>query len=574
MSYSTLLVALLQPEFVADVEQLANDIRDVIHEQEDELIRTVIGLVLGEVTPVAMMEVEVSLAAILRECGRRLVEEAVNRIEPDDAAQLPDALTINGDTHTPNATKTPHSDVCCYFGKITLFRFGWRTPDHTGPTTFPLEESLGLIRGCTPALAERAAWLAGNAGATQRLVIERLKKDHNVSIGHARLRALWKELSERLEPFRRQQQARRIVELLTQADASRGRCRPVLAVGRDGVTVGEQPHGFFEVATCATVTVYDRRGKRLGTVYLGYAPQLGQDTMTTELKLLLEEIFKLWTGRLPRLCYVTDCGSQEEAFYRRDLCHMRHPVTKKRLSWQRIVDFYHATLRLATIAKSLKLDETQARAWQRRMRGVLLEKNGVKRVLMSAAALRKQYKLKPGTLDDFTTAINYLRKRTKWMRYDQYRRQHLPIGSGVTEAGCKTVFTQRAKLSGMRWKKEGLQVILTFRMLIVSDVWSATWSESLRESDPPRITTYPQAQGRPSRFQPRNSRKTTASDRSYPRDVRSIRAETHAVDRSRMPLEGVEFRTRQRVPQPDCLIQTSRGDARAIRAETDTGHMF
>ena len=75
-----------------------------------------------------------------------------------------------------------------------------------------------------------------------------------------------------------------------------------------------------------------------------------------------------------------------------------------------------------------------------------------------------------------------------WMRYHEYRHVHLPIGSGVTEAGCKTVFTQRAKLSGMRWKKDGLQVILTFRMLIVSDVWESTFAASLTSSSPLRIT--------------------------------------------------------------------------------------
>jgi hypothetical protein len=473
MSYATLLVTLLQPEFIAECRRLSGVAEDVLDQHKDELVKLFLTFVTGEVTPVALMEFETSLAALLREVGRRLTEEAVNRIEPESAAELPELLRIGGDSHTPNAEKTPRSDLLTFFGKITLWRFGWMTPDHTSPTVFPLEEALGLIRGCTPALAERAAWLAGNAGATQRLVIERLRKDHHVHIGTERLRALWSELSERLEPLRREQQARRIATLLALAQQSTGRCRPVLAVGRDGVTVGEQPHGFFEVATCATITVYDRRGRRLGTVYLGYAPQLGQDTMTTELKLLLKEIFRLWTGPLPRLCYVTDCGSQEESFYTRDLSHMRHPVTKRRLSWQRIVDFYHATLRLATMAKSLNIDATAATAWQRRMRGVLLEKNGVKRVLMSAAAMRKEYQLKSGTLDDFTTATKYLQKRTKWMRYHDYRRVHLPIGSGVTEAGCKTVFTQRAKLSGMRWKKAGLQVILTFRMLIVSQQFPA-----------------------------------------------------------------------------------------------------
>ena len=39
------------------------------------------------------------------------------------------------------------------------------------------------------------------------------------------------------------------------------------------------------------------------------------------------------------------------------------------------------------------------------------------------------------------------------MRYDEYRRVGMPIGSGVTEAARKTVYTQRLKLSGMRWKK-------------------------------------------------------------------------------------------------------------------------
>ena len=51
-------------------------------------------------------------------------------------------------------------------------------------------------------------------------------------------------------------------------------------------------------------------------------------------------------------------------------------------------------------------------------------------------------------------------------------------------------------------------------------------------------------------------------------DARAIRAETHAADRTRMSLERVEFLARRRVPQTDCLVYTSRDDARAIRAET------
>ena len=54
--------------------------------------------------------------------------------------------------------------------------------------------------------------------------------------------------------------------------------------------------------------------------------------------------------------------------------------------------------------------------------------------------------------EQYRTAYDYLRKRIRLLDYYDYRRDHLPIGSGVTEAACKTVFTQRLKQSGMTWK--------------------------------------------------------------------------------------------------------------------------
>ncbi len=47
------------------------------------------------------------------------------------------------------------------------------------------------------------------------------------------------------------------------------------------------------------------------------------------------------------------------------------------------------------------------------------------------------------------------------MDYKEYRRLGLPIGSGITEAACKRVFTQRFKESGMSWGIEGGSVIVT-----------------------------------------------------------------------------------------------------------------
>jgi hypothetical protein len=58
------------------------------------------------------------------------------------------------------------------------------------------------------------------------------------------------------------------------------------------------------------------------------------------------------------------------------------------------------------------------------------------------------------------------------MRYRHYRSQGLPIGSGITEAACKMVFTQRLKCSGMSWTIAGGQVIVDLRVIWLSGVWS------------------------------------------------------------------------------------------------------
>ncbi len=137
----------------------------------------------------------------------------------------------------------------------------------------------------------------------------------------------------------------RLLELLEKAGKSPGPRRPVLSVGRDGVTLREYRFRFFEHASVATVTVYDRAGGRLGTVYLAFAPEPGQQQMTERLTVLLQEVLRLWQGPLPRLTYVTDAGENETQYYRRVLARMVHPRTGEKLHWIRIVDYYHAAQR-------------------------------------------------------------------------------------------------------------------------------------------------------------------------------------------------------------------------------------
>jgi hypothetical protein len=83
---------------------------------------------------------------------------------------------------------------------------------------------------------------------------------------------------------------------------------------------------------------------------------------------------------------------------------------------------------------------------------------------------------------DYHSAYNYLSSRMQLMDYAAYRRRGLAIGSGITEAACKTVFTQRFKQSGMKWSLEGGQVIVDLRVIGCNRVVPEKARESNRES--------------------------------------------------------------------------------------------
>jgi hypothetical protein len=58
------------------------------------------------------------------------------------------------------------------------------------------------------------------------------------------------------------------------------------------------------------------------------------------------------------------------------------------------------------------------------------------------------------------------------MNYAERRRLRVPIGSGVTEAACKIVFSQRFKCAGMKWGIETGASVLDLRVIALSGIWS------------------------------------------------------------------------------------------------------
>jgi hypothetical protein len=75
------------------------------------------------------------------------------------------------------------------------------------------------------------------------------------------------------------------------------------------------------------------------------------------------------------------------------------------------------------------------------------------------------------------TEADYFEKNAERMRYPGFRRQHLFVGSGVIEAGCKTVIGSRLKQSGMFWTVRGANATLALRCAHLNGRFEDYWEE-------------------------------------------------------------------------------------------------
>jgi hypothetical protein len=421
-----------------------------------------------EPTPTTTMIFERELSALLREVGRRIMAWTLNRLEPKADREAPSRVSFEGRLYRRRRTH-PHV-VGTLFGPVTLWRRLYEPHGHHGRSIHPLELRLGIEAGlATPALAERVGY--GATDHTQHEVLEMVQRDHGISWSCPSLRKLLGSLRAGMAPYREGAQVERILGWIEQARASTGRFRPTLSVGRDGIFVPLRG-GVAQEGATATVAVLDRRGQRVGTVYLGLMPESGQATLTDQLTGLLQAIFQQVDSQLLRLAYVSDEGHHPSTYYHQVLKKMVDPRRPwRRLEWIRIVDFYHACGYVQQLADTIFGAGDEAQNWAKEMRHVLKTKvDGVARVLQSASARRRCRGLR-GQAKLYNQAYRYIKTRTQWMRYQSYQRQKLPRGSGITEAACKVVFTQRLKRSGMSWTIAGGQVILDLRVIRLSRVW-------------------------------------------------------------------------------------------------------
>ena len=368
-------------------------------------------------------------------------------------------------------------------GPVRVERHLYRPAGRNAKSICPLELRAGIINGYwTPQAARQGAFvLAHLPASTAEAVFQELGA---MQPSRSTLDRLPRTLSAHWEAHRPDWEAALQTQETVPAAAT------TLAISVDGVMAplkpqaaeqaeraakrtapGKQasgPTGYREVG-CGTLTLYDGEGARLQTVQYARMPEPKKVTLAEQLQAEAHAIL----GARPdlRRVYLADGAATNWEL----LAEIERAVGGNPLESVQIVDFYHACEHLKGGCDAIWGESTpDSHAQFARLRTLLKEADeGAKRIIQTLHYHRGR--ATGSRRKRIGAALTYFRNQRDRMQYAAYQRQHLPIGSGVVEAACKTLVTQRLKGSGMAWTMAGGQAILTLRSLLQSGRWDQAW---------------------------------------------------------------------------------------------------
>ena len=215
----------------------------------------------------------------MREVGRRIMAWVLNHVEPEHTQRHRLACAFEGRLYRRRGKQ--RARVATLFGPVEVWRRLYEPLERGVRCFHPLALRLGL-KPVWPLQRSPSASGSGPPITRNGKCWRCWRDDHGVHWSCTSLRKVLASLSAGMAHAPpRTSQVEQVVRWLAQARASTGRYRPTLAVGRDGIFVPLR-HKVWQEGATATVSVLDRRGKRLGTVYLGHMPESGQATLTAQ----------------------------------------------------------------------------------------------------------------------------------------------------------------------------------------------------------------------------------------------------------------------------------------------------
>lgn len=322
-----------------------------------------------------------------------------------------------------------------------------------GATFCPLEGAARIVGGtATPHLARTLGHKYANDNA--RAVVLDLEENHGRKLAPSYVADIARAVAEAA--------GQPVVERNAHATQSPPGEVGSAALSLDGTCALFCEEGFKQCMV-GTISLYDPAGERLETIYLGQAPEMGKGEFLRR----LDDEWRRVCGRHPQARRV---GLSDGA---RDY----EPWLAARTDWQ-ILDFYHASGHLAGAAPGIRGSKAERAGWlEQACHDLGNERGAAARLAEELAAQVQGGGRTRASAPALKAAAGYFRHNVERMNYAVFRAMNFPIGSGVTEAACKTLVKLRLCGSGMKWSRCGAQTVLTLRALLLSaSRWSSLWT--------------------------------------------------------------------------------------------------
>jgi hypothetical protein len=417
--------------------------------------------------PGAFADFERELQARMLEVQRDVIASEMKRLDIDAPA-----VVIDGKVHR-RVLRQSHTYMTSA-GEVVVERTLYKDrADDEGRAVSPMELTLGVVGDFwTPRAAQQALWVVTQM--TPKKSAELFERVGNMDPSQSSLGRLPKLIAERWEQDRASLEGK-LREGLAIPEGTVS-----IAVSLDGVLapmedtevtrqridaaaegrITKGPLGYREVG-CGTISFCDENGDLLGAIRLARAPESKKLTLK---EMLAAEVATILRER-PDLVLVklADGVADNWEF-----------LSGKLPAGEEALDFFHAGEHLHAAIAAAYGDGTRETQYRyETMRETLRDElGGVDKVIRALKHLTTKHPRR----DKIRQGLRYFRTHKKRMQYAALKERGLPIGSGVVEAACKTLVTQRLKNSGMRWSTLGAQAILTPRGWDQSERFDEAWA--------------------------------------------------------------------------------------------------
>jgi hypothetical protein len=392
----------------------------------------------------SMLDTEAVIQEALNEAGVLATHAALQHFDPDGAPlQLGGSLWYSKG-QLPCTYQTP-------YGATVVERHVYQTAQG-GATFCPLERDARIVLTSTPRFAQQVSdKYAEMAGGR---VVRDLAGNHGRAVSLAFVQDLAGVVAAAVQAKEETwQYATPPLDVPVQT----------VSLGVDGTCILQVDEGGREVMV-GTVSLYDHQGERLHTLYLAAPPEYGKEQFFQRLD---REIARI-KERYPRAQYtgVAD-GAADNWTY------LEQHTTSQCIDFQHAVSYVRRAAK-AACPRHLAEREQWVEDWCHRLK----HERGAAGRLWTALQALAAGDVAESHRGDLEAALTYFTNHRRQMKYAERMAQHLPIGSGVTEAACKTLVKMRMCRSGAKWTTAGAGIVLSLRALSYSaGRWEQFWAK-------------------------------------------------------------------------------------------------